>query len=584
LRAFRSAFPGSFSKNFQRRKRFRQHINPSTASQKREVFILNVCEKYRDQIRFDQNNPTMKKILSFYFILLAIGSIAQIPGSLDPSFNSNGKYVYDFGYQDNLQCVAIQPNDQKIVSAGTALSAGFAGRLVIVRHNPDGTLDPDFSGDGILMIEDYTESYAYACHIGTDGKITVAGTAADPTYLFSMLVLRFLEDGTPDPSFGVDGVARYEISPLDDFAYNMVIQEDGKIVLAGTAQDESYRNVPTIVRLLSDGSLDMDFGTDGVAQVEVAEADNKFNDVKIDSQGRIVACGHIGFPLTGTGQFNFDVMVARFLEDGNTDSSFDGDGKVVTPVSAEYVESALGLTVLNDDKILVAGYTTLLDFSFDALLIQYDVDGQTDNTFGVSGIQTYDHAIQDVFYDITTDANGKILPCGTSGGFFFDDRDFLLMRLLADGTPDPSFANAGMSLESILTSFDEANAIVVQADDRIVLAGKTNNGTNNDIGLARYMHTGTDNVKGETLEKVRLFPNPVCTGREIQLSGIEHADIESLAIINQLGMTVTEQIPSFNHWNYIQLPELSANSQYVLRIKLKNGAVIHQSFLVMNND
>ncbi|MBX7050907.1 MAG: hypothetical protein K1X54_02625 [Flavobacteriales bacterium] len=523
----------------------------------------------------------MKKIYSLLLIFSSIKFLAQ-PGTPDPTFNGNGKFSYDFGNQDNLQCVAVQPNDQKIVTAGTSLTAAFAGRLIVMRHLTDGTLDESFSNDGIIMIENYTESYAYACHVGTDGKITIAGAAADPTYQFSSIVLRFHEDGTPDETFGDNGVARHELSPLDDFAYNMAVQSDGKIIIAGTATNDSYLNIPTVVRLLDNGELDPDFGNNGIAQVEVLEADNKFYDVKIDSQNRIVACGHVGLPLTSTGQFNFDVMVARFLSDGSIDQSFGTDGMTIIPVSEEYVETGFGLSIGNQDQIIVAGYTTLPDFSFDALLIQLDSDGNLDSGFSGDGIQTFQFAVQDVFYDVTLDENDNILAGGTSGGFFMDDRDFLLMRVLDDGTPDNGFAGDGSSMESVFSGFDEANAIALQEDGKMILAGKTFSGTNNDVAVIRYLNSGTIGIEKVSSNTFNLSPNPACAGSTINLFGLSHHEVSKIMLYNSMGKIVIQESNAFNFTQF-ELPSNLSEGKYEFRAILKDGNEIHQSLIIMKH-
>lgn len=530
-----------------------------------------------------QNEIVLQKLLfmkTLYTLLLTIStlSIFAQAGTPDESFNGTGKFYYDFGNQDNLQCVAIQPNDQKIVVAGTALNASFAGRLTIIRLHTDGTLDNSFSDDGTLMIEDYTESYAYACHVDDEGKITVAGTAADPSYQFSTLVLRFLEDGTPDNSFGDNGVVRIEVSPMDDFANNMVIQEDGKIVLAGSALDENYDNLPTVLRLLSDGSLDTEFGNNGIAQIAVEESDNKFYDVKIDSQNRIVACGHYGFPLTETGQFNLDVLVARFNSDGSIDNTFGTNGNVITPVSQEYVEAALGLTILNGDKIVVAGYTTLLDFSFDALLIGYNEDGSLDDTFGTDGIKTFDYAVQDVFNDIALDSEGRIIAAGTSGGFFFDDRDFLLMRLSENGVQDNSFGNNGASIETILSSFDEANGIAIQDNGKIVAAGRTNNGANNDAGIIRYHEILVDMTTEIISASMTVWPNPVQSGSEIFFGG-NLKNVQTILWRNAVGQLIEEtKVNTTLQKTYV--PSSIASGHYCLTITNANGETLNKMVYV----
>ncbi|HMT30132.1 MAG TPA: hypothetical protein PKD91_12715, partial [Bacteroidia bacterium] len=150
----------------------------------------------------------MKKSLTFFsiiFLFYNTSVYSQNAGSLDTSFNSTGIFTHDYGFQDNITDVKIQPADQKILISGTAINTAFSGKLLVARVLPGGGFDPSFNGTGSLIIPDFNESYAYESVIKNDGKILVAGAAADPQFQFSMLVIRLNEDGTIDSTFGTNG-------------------------------------------------------------------------------------------------------------------------------------------------------------------------------------------------------------------------------------------------------------------------------------------------------------------------------------------------------------------------------------------
>ncbi|HRI40232.1 MAG TPA: hypothetical protein PLW54_00990, partial [Bacteroidia bacterium] len=96
-----------------------------------------------------------------FVLILPLLTTAQPAGTLDPSFGNAGRYVQDFGFQDNLTHIAVQPADQKVVTVGTALTPAFAGQLLVIRLLTDGTPDSTFNGTGVLTVPDSTESYAY---------------------------------------------------------------------------------------------------------------------------------------------------------------------------------------------------------------------------------------------------------------------------------------------------------------------------------------------------------------------------------------------------------------------------------------
>jgi uncharacterized delta-60 repeat protein len=471
----------------------------------------------------------MRHILLSVTALFALSfSHAQNAGDLDLSFNTTGIFTQDFGFQDNITDVKIFP-DQKIVTCGTALSPAFAGQLLVMRQNPDGTLDESFNGTGSVVINTFTESYAYESLPAGDGKILVAGAAANPNYLFSALVMRMNDDGSLDTSFGTDGVAQFNLTGTDHFAYAMRLQSDGKILLAGSAIDANFNNQPIVIRLLENGTLDESFGVNGVAAVPVTEIDNRFNSLEVQSDGKILAAGHISNPITPDGQTDFDILVARFNTDGTPDTSFGTDGILTDGVSENYIDDIFELALTDDEHIVIGGYTTLPDFSFDAIVLQYDQSGERDASFGTNGLVQFDNAVQDVALGVVVQPDGKIVAAGTSGGFFFDNRDVLVMRLNSDGTFDTGFGTDGIVLTEVNGAMDEANAVALQADGKIVIAGKANVNNLNDALTIRYLGEGDPNAVNESTQTaLTIYPNPVNGQRVIAIEGMIQSSVLTL--------------------------------------------------------
>ncbi|MBK7969629.1 MAG: hypothetical protein IPK08_12175 [Bacteroidetes bacterium] len=107
------------------------------------------------------------KSIKFVFplvLLIAVSQIsfAQNAGDLDTTFNSTGKYTYDYGFVDNATNVAVQPADQKIVVSGTALTPAFSGQFMVTRILPNGSIDNGFGVNGSMVFTNFNESYAYA--------------------------------------------------------------------------------------------------------------------------------------------------------------------------------------------------------------------------------------------------------------------------------------------------------------------------------------------------------------------------------------------------------------------------------------
>ena len=95
-------------------------------------------------------------------------------GSLDPTFDTDGKVLTDFGsINDQAYAVALQP-DGKIIAVGTG-STGNIDDFALARYNSDGTLDTSFDTDGKVTTDSGGQDLAYGVAVQPDGKIVVAG-------------------------------------------------------------------------------------------------------------------------------------------------------------------------------------------------------------------------------------------------------------------------------------------------------------------------------------------------------------------------------------------------------------------------
>ncbi|MFN6379536.1 MAG: T9SS type A sorting domain-containing protein [Flavobacteriales bacterium] len=476
------------------------------------------------------------------FILISNCSYSQFAGGLDTDFANEGRYVANFGFQDNLEAVAIQ-SDGKIIVAGTALTEMFSGKLLVTRLNADGSLDNSFAENGVLIVEAYNESYAYEILVLEDNSILIAGASADDMFAFSGYMFKLDETGYIDSSFGEEGEVLTSFIEGDEFIYAAKIDSNGKIVVAGKATNADFNSEPFVARFNADGSVDTSFGENGYATIPVENQDNVFYDLMIDGNDNIIATGHYGLPFTETGQTNLDVLLVKYNTAGSLDTSFGDEGIVKTPISEEYTESGFAIISDSDENIYVSGYTTALDFSFEAAVLGYSSNGTLRGDFATAGVYTFSLNAQNVFNDIALHENTLVM-CGTSGGFFFDDRDFLLLRLNLDGSIDNTFGENGYTLTTIATAFDDANAMALQSDGKIVLAGRGNMGTNNDIAVTRHFNGQNVNVEETLLGGFSIYPNPISGGDLSIVSSSER--IERCRIFSADGRLVFDQLEPQN--------------------------------------
>ncbi len=216
-------------------------------------------------------------------------------GSLDATFGSGGKITTPIlSSHDIAQAVAIQ-SDGKIVAAGRAYN-GSNDDFALARYNSDGSLDTSFDSDGkVTTAIGVLSDGAYAIAIQSDGKIVVAGYANNGSN-DDFALARYNTNGSLDATFGSGGKVTTPILSSTDQAYAVASQSDGKIVVAGRAYNGSNDDF-ALARYNSNGSLDTSFDTDGKLSTVIGNGNDYVRAMRLQSDGKIVVAGYAN---TGT--------------------------------------------------------------------------------------------------------------------------------------------------------------------------------------------------------------------------------------------------------------------------------------------
>jgi uncharacterized delta-60 repeat protein len=215
-----------------------------------------------------------------------------------------------------------------------------------------GAPDRSFGGAGHVVLDLPGERMVpSAMAIQADGKIVVVGSLGDRR----ALAVRFLANGKLDRSFGSGGIARRALT-LPVTVAGVAIQPDGRILLAGQAAQGDGLDSAAVIRLRADGSVDGTFGSKGMAVVEAFPGSTstrfeQFTRLGIQPDGRIVAAGQMRAldPHDPT-----DLIVARLRPDGQPDPSFDGDG-----VWHSHLDYAVRVLSHPDGHMIVVGWQSL---------------------------------------------------------------------------------------------------------------------------------------------------------------------------------------------------------------------------------
>ena len=285
------------------------------------------------------------------------------------------------------------------------------------------------------------------------------------------------------PYFGTGGIVTTDIG-ADDTAYAIAVQSDGKIVVAGEARKEGEgRSLDfALARYNADGSLDTSFSGDGKVTTDFSSRNLAFA-LAVQPDRKIVVAGAAVMNVV-------DFALARYNADGSLDTSFSGDGKVTTDF-ASGDDRAWAVAVQPNRKIVAAGYSHN-GTDYDFALARYNPDGSLDTSFGGDGkVTTPIGSARDRGYAMAVQSDGKIVVAGDSTNAS-GNNDFAVARYNTDGSLDTSFSSDGKVTTAFASDVDQAWAVAVQPDGKIVAAGhSSSNGTTFDIALARYNSDGS---------------------------------------------------------------------------------------------
>lgn len=443
--------------------------------------------------------PILYASLSLLLCGLNSGAaFAQAPassgGNLDVTFAGTGKVApLPSGNQESINAVAVQP-DGKIVVAGLASITGGSG-FIVSRFNTDGSPDTAFGGGGSFRTTfgSNNGAAAYAVMIQPDGKIVVAGSGTDANNLKVFAVARFTNAGLLDTTFGTNGKATATFFVPSNFGFAAALQPDGKIVVAGYTGETNTPSDMAIVRFTSTGALDSSFGTSGKARFD-------FNNTSIDvayalalqADGKIVIAGYS--ETAGNDVF----ALIRVTSTGQLDATFGNGGRVSTDFAAGTFDIARGLAIGTDGRIIAVGATSINE-QFDFAIAQYNPNGTPDTTFGTNGTVITDFPDgptprTNSALAVVIQPDNKFIVAGVAQ--VPPSQDFALARYNPTGALDASFGNGGR----VTTDFgnttnaqnDTARALALQPDGRIIAGGVTVR-TDNTTGyaLARYIGTQT---------------------------------------------------------------------------------------------
>lgn len=409
---------------------------------------------------------------------------AALPSDLDPTFGSGGIVRISFTTGNDRANTMVLQNDGKILLAGRVDQNSSNSSMVLARLLGNGSLDPSFGiGGKVFGSAGLSFSLGTSLALQGDGRIVMGGFAYNGVD-YDFALARYTANGSLDNTFGSGGKVITAFSNKDDSVTSVAVQTDGRVVVAGYSKVFTNAHY-ALARYLADGTLDLGFGTGGKVLTQIGPLYEGASSVTLQNDGKIIVAGS-STSLNGWDDFT----LARYLPDGSLDTSFGVGGKLTTVVSTSNDEVAK-VRALGDGKILVAGYSEGPNPSArnaDFTLVRYLADGSPDPAFGSGGIVITPLATgNDYAKDMALQGDGKIVVAGYSYDIGSNSPRFAITRYLPDGVLDPSFDGDGKLLQTISNSSSIALTVAVQSNGGIVVAGTDRIGSKFDVAVVRYV-------------------------------------------------------------------------------------------------
>jgi uncharacterized delta-60 repeat protein/MYXO-CTERM domain-containing protein len=374
------------------------------------------------------------------------------PGDLDPSFGEVGRQsnIEDPSYFSSLWSVDLQGDDSVLFGGGGeydyygSYEDYFVGRLL-----PDGTPDASFAAAAL------TNTAVYDTTLQSDGKVIGVGTARQPDGRKKLVVFRLQPDGALDLGFGLGGLVIISDGGTSrEAGYSVVVDPDGRIVVAGERAGKLL-----VARLAANGTLDAGFGSGGIYQGP--EVIGNFG-VRI---ARVAAGGYRVMASVSDGMI-WDCGVVGLTDAGFPDTAFGNAGNAYALSPGSGSLKCTSLVVQPDGRILFGGAEDYTDGYVGRLL----ANGAIDPSFNASVVPGRFKSVS----ALASGAAGSIFVAGTDRAGI---SGALVVRLLADGTPDTLFGRAGatsVELKARRATFPSINDMKVVNGGRLVVGGNAN--------------------------------------------------------------------------------------------------------------
>jgi uncharacterized delta-60 repeat protein len=419
-------------------------------------------------------------------------------------------------------------NDGRVTIAGNTLSS--PRQAIVAKFRANGTLDPSFDTDGKKLIGIASLSGIQALGVEAAGRLTLIGQAHG-----GIAVARVKIDGSTATGFAGTGKVSM-VLPRGFGSVGGGVGPGGSVLIGGSIAEGTVDYAA--VKFTAAGVADSSFHAGGITEyggsvhpgdVQVAQSvaaapngdrflagvirGNQPQRVKLlallpngyrdptfgldgigefalnDTIGRGMAIASGNRPVVvgcaNCSQDHRSFLVARWSATGQLDTNFGGGDGIVTTSFGGADANATSAAIASDGKIVVAGIA-----GSQIAVARYKVGGGLDPTFSGDGKRTISFTGQSVAADaVAIQSDGKIVVAGTL--FNQAGESYAVARLNSDGSLDTGFGTGGRVVTAFTAGPSEASSMAIRSDGRIIVAGSVTTTNGSRVGVTRYLTNGT---------------------------------------------------------------------------------------------
>ena len=510
--------------------------------------------------------------------LVACAATPALPqlSLLDPGFGQGGQVSLQLSASgpDRAGGLALLPDGRVLVAARRG---GSSPALVAMRLQPDGALDNTFSQNGIAPVEigQYGEGRAIAAL--PDGSVLLAGNANFDGTFNDLAVARFSPDGELDLAFGDQGVFVFADPGAQDVVESLMPLVDGRVQLGG--RFDGARSNMMSARLTAQGALDATFGAGGIFRTTDTTG-NAASTMHVRSTGEVLLGGAWEMDVPTA-----DLAVVQLTADGEPDAAFASNGLFHPDVPGS-TGDVVWMKEVGDGRLWIAGQRNLPG---GAVLHHYvgrlTGTGDWDDTFGSNGRVTI--AVSAPWLadlrDVVLRPDGRFVLAFNAINSVDASAALLVMRLLADGSPDPAFGEGGQVVMPCPGTACGLDAIALQPDNKVVAVGYFVSGSTMRALVQRWLPEAYQVGLEEERITGDALPYPVPCSDGLWLPGrAGGGPPPTIEWVDPMGrVRVVSGIQSGASGSlWIPVLEDAANGPYFLRVLSPHGITVHTVHVV----